>query len=71
MTQQTTSTRIKMIARNPQTRQLEEVFPEDEVAMSEMIPFFYCGGADRYVTVPGYEAEDVYNEWLDQLRKAK
>lgn len=56
---------IIMISRNPMTRKLERVYPEDEVSTEDMIPAF-LSNANKYYTIPGYEAEDVYDEWLNQ-----
>lgn len=60
---------IQMIAFNPLRRQYEEVFPEDEVAVGEMRPRFYCRSLGAYVSVPGCSAADVYDQWLDEQRK--
>ena len=57
--------KIKMIARNPITRKIEEVYPEDEVAISEMIPMF-MGPNQKYYTVPDCTTESVYAEWRKQ-----
>jgi hypothetical protein len=58
-------TKIKMIARNPITRKVEEVHPEDEVPVSQMIPMF-MGSDQHYYTVPDCAAENVYTEWIAQ-----
>lgn len=57
---------IIMISRNPMTRKLERVYPEDEVSTEDMIPAFLSNADGKYYTIPGYEAEDVYDEWLNQ-----
>lgn len=54
---------IKMVARNPHTRIKDEVQPEDGVAIERMTPLFWSN-ACGYVTIPGYEAADVYDAWL-------
>lgn len=58
--------KIMMKAYNPLTRRYEEVFPEDEVKIEQMIPLFK-GGDNTYYTVPGVSAADVYDEWLAQV----
>ncbi len=65
----TTPRAIRMIAFNPLRRKYEEVFPEDEVTLDEMRPCFYCRDLGAYVSIPGYSAADVYDEWLDERRK--
>ena len=65
MTNQTHHTKIKMIAYNPTTRRSEEVYPEDEVSISEMTPMF-MGRDQKYYTVPGCTTESVYAEWVAQ-----
>ncbi len=61
---------IKMVAFNPLRRRYETVFPEDEVALDAMTPLFYNPGLDRYLSVPGVGAAQVYDAWLAAMRKA-
>lgn len=61
---------IKMLAVNPTTKKLEEVFPESEVELSEMQPRFLTMTVNGYkwMSVPGITAEEIYNEWIEQVR---
>jgi hypothetical protein len=65
MTNQT-KPRIKLIARNPITRNREEVYPEDEFDAREATPIF-LGRDGRYYTVPGTTAAMVWDEWLNAV----
>lgn len=60
-------TRIKMVARNPQTRRVDGVHPEDEFDARTAVPMF-MGTDQRYYSVPGYTAAMVWAEWLAQQR---
>lgn len=54
---------IAMYAYNPTTRRMEQVDPESEVRVEELSARFWCESAQRYVSVPGVEAADVYADW--------
>lgn len=58
--------RIKLVARNPRTRKLEEVFPEDEFDPREAFPIFLSNDG-RYYTIPGQTARMVWTAWLAQF----
>ncbi len=64
---------IKMVAINPLTNKLEEVYPESEVTIEEMTPRFlaWTGSHDRvrpsWVYIDGVTAADVYEDWLNQM----
>lgn len=60
---------IRMMACNPMTRKMEEVYPESEVQISEMAPRFLCMGDQKWVSIPGIRTEDVYDEWLAQIAR--
>ncbi|MFA6270738.1 MAG: hypothetical protein WC657_06060 [Candidatus Paceibacterota bacterium] len=62
---ETKQRKIKMVAYNNNSRQYEQVFPEDEVMTDQMVPMF-LGQHDKYYTVPGLDAADVLDEWLAQ-----
>jgi len=59
---------IKMIANNPITRRMEEVYPESEVSVNEMSPRFWCESDQMWVSVPDVSATEVYGEWVKQLK---
>lgn len=59
------STKIKMMSRNPITRKIEEVHPEDEVNMNQVIPFF-MGDDQKWYSIPDYPIEIAWNEWIEQ-----
>jgi hypothetical protein len=61
---------IKMVAFNHMTRKMEEIFPDDDVDIERMIPMFWSSNAKKFVTVPGYEADMVYDEWMKAVRNA-
>ena len=42
------------------------VTPEDEANVENMTPWFWSDSGEKYVTVPGYTANDVYAEWIAQ-----
>jgi hypothetical protein len=56
---------IKMICRNPITRKLEEVYPEDEFSINRAFPVFLTSDG-KYCSVPGCEAVDVWDKWISQ-----
>ena len=60
---------IRMMAYNPTTRKMEEVYPESEVQISEMAPRFLCAINQKWVSIPGITAEEVYDEWFAQISK--
>jgi len=67
-TMKTTSqhhTKIKLMARNPIRRKVEEVHPEDEFDARTAIPMF-MGPDQEYYTVPGQTAAMVWDEWIAQ-----
>ena len=55
-----------MTAYNATTRKYEAVDPEGEIAGLNLIPMFWCAGEQKYMTVPGVTAADVYGEWIRQ-----
>ncbi len=63
---------IKFTAWNPLRRRREEVYPEDEFTLAEVIPMFLHTPADGsdacWVTVPDCRAAEVYDRWLAQLQ---
>lgn len=54
-----------MVAFNPIRRKFEQVQPEDEVSISEMVPMFWSKYDEKYMTCPGCEAAHVYEEWIN------
>jgi hypothetical protein len=61
-------TKIKMMAYNTISRKFEEIHPEDEVPMSQMVPMF-MGDNQKYYTAPDYSIKNVYAEWRTQQGK--
>ncbi|MCA9367634.1 hypothetical protein KC887_05255 [Candidatus Kaiserbacteria bacterium] len=63
---------IKFMKRNPITRKVEELFPEDEfdannVTVAFWTPAYRKGETGRYVTIPGTTGTDVYSQWIAQF----
>lgn len=58
-------TKIKLMARNPIRRKVEEVHPEDKFDARTAIPMF-MGPDQEYYTVPGQTAAMVWDEWIAQ-----
>lgn len=58
---------IKMMAFNGITRQWNEVFPEDGVAVARMVPKFWSMSDQDWYSVPDCAAADVHAEWLQQV----
>jgi hypothetical protein len=56
---------IKMVAWNPTKRRFDEVYPENDLPLNQMQPFFWSEGLETYVTVPGTTAKEVYDAWYD------
>lgn len=61
----TTVKTIKFVVYNPITRRNEEVLPDDDFTLIDVIPLFKSG--EKWVTVPGWHAGDVYHDWLRQF----
>lgn len=61
-----TKKRIKLVARNPLTRTLQEVFPEDEFDPREAFPLFLSKDG-HYYAIPGQTTIMVWAEWLAQF----
>ena len=59
------NTKIKIMARNPISRRIEEVHPEDEISASEVMPLF-MGDDQRWYSVPDYPIEIAWSEWIAQ-----
>lgn len=55
---------IIMTTYDSSTRKMIVVHPEDEIEVTDTTPWFWSAVASKYITVPGYEATDVYSEWI-------
>lgn len=55
---------IKMLAYNPLTRQIEEITPDNQVAVWDMIPLYWVPGLNRYASIPGTTGSSAYGDWL-------
>jgi pyruvate-formate lyase-activating enzyme len=47
--------KTRYFCENPETRKMEEVFPESEIGDDELVIPMFWGGRLGYVTVPGTE----------------
>jgi hypothetical protein len=45
-------------------RKMIVVHPEDEFDTDDLLPMFWSDSGEKYVTVPGYTAAAVYEEWI-------
>ena len=62
---QTPEKTIRLMALNPATHKVEEVYPESEFRLADAVPLF-LGPGGQWFTVPGVSTASVYAEWLAQ-----